>query len=723
MLISPSEEQKTILKKILNSNLTINAVAGSGKTTTNLHIANAYKTSNILLLTYNSKLKMETRMKIDKYKIENLETHSYHSFGVKYYDRMCFTDLSIKNIINLNLPKLKSFKYDIIIIDEAQDMTPLFYEFALKILADNDIDNPRLVISGDLNQSIYDFNKADNRYLKYADKLFLKDTWDNATLSKSFRITSETASFINNCMYGYEYIKSNKITNIRPRYVICDTFGGKYGTSSSILSEFKNIISLGYKPDDIFILAPSIRTNNSPVRILANQISEMNIPIYVPTSDSENIDESVIENKLVISTIHQSKGRERLVVFLFGFDNSYFKFFKKDADPTKCPNELYVATTRALERLIIFHHYSNDYLPFLNKDLLSKYTNFNNGRLFIKNNESESFGKIAVTDLIRHLTMDTVQTCKSFLNIQQIRSPSKMIKIPIKSSQVVGNESVSDITGTAIPAYYEYRLKQKMTIFNGIPTQFIKNNKSSTKQTLISDFSSGDCMIDTDDDKPISKNKEPQKTADTLIVEKIKLNEISESELLYLANRWLSYCSGYIFKLKQIKNFNWLSHENLLACLDRMDTLGLSKSTIFEKKVSVERDKIFKNKDVAGYMDCFDPVQNSVFEFKCTERIEDEHLLQVALYMYLYRISHGKVKETGNIIDLLNKQLNINTNETRFYVYNILSDELIEIKAEQGVLKEMISYLVERKYAQLVIDNDEQFLNKMNEIKTKYIIN
>lgn len=40
-----------------------------------------------------------------------------------------------------------------------------------------------------------------------------------------------------------------------------------------------------------------------------------------------------------------------------------------------CPNELYVATTRTLEHLILFHHETNDYLPFSNLDKIKEYAN------------------------------------------------------------------------------------------------------------------------------------------------------------------------------------------------------------------------------------------------------------------------------------------------------------------------------------------------------------
>ena len=63
-----------------------------------------------------------------------------------------------------------------------------------------------------------------------------------------------------------------------------------------------------------------------------------------------------LKGKIVFSTFHQSKGRERKVVLVFNFDQSYFKYYGKELDPNVCPNELYVATTRAQEHLSLFHH-------------------------------------------------------------------------------------------------------------------------------------------------------------------------------------------------------------------------------------------------------------------------------------------------------------------------------------------------------------------------------
>jgi superfamily I DNA/RNA helicase len=224
LLPSISNEQSNIIKSLENNNIIVDSVAGSGKTTTILYITKANPNKNILLLTYNSKLKLETRNRVKNLNLKNIEVHSYHSYCVKYYDNHCITDSKIREIINtesvfIKLPK----NYDIIILDEAQDITPLYFELICKIIKDLNY-NTKICIFGDQNQSIYGFNKADERYIIYGDKLFNFNqlTWKKEYLKESFRITNKMAEFINNCMLDYDRIISNKKSNVLVRYIICD---------------------------------------------------------------------------------------------------------------------------------------------------------------------------------------------------------------------------------------------------------------------------------------------------------------------------------------------------------------------------------------------------------------------------------------------------------------------------------------------------------------------
>lgn len=81
-----------MIKELEISHIKINAVAGSGKTTTALMMAKHYSSKKILLLTYNNSLKNETRNKVFDMDLENIEVHSYHSFVVKYYSSKAYTD-------------------------------------------------------------------------------------------------------------------------------------------------------------------------------------------------------------------------------------------------------------------------------------------------------------------------------------------------------------------------------------------------------------------------------------------------------------------------------------------------------------------------------------------------------------------------------------------------------------------------------------------------------
>jgi ribonucleoside-diphosphate reductase alpha subunit len=134
-----SSEQNSIVEQLENTNVIVDSVAGSGKTTTNLHIALKYSTYNILLLTYNAKLKIETRDRVKKFNIKNLEVHNYHSFCCKYYDSSCFNDTKLKGVISerKKLIKPNKFAFDMIILDEAQDINPLYYELFYLIYKEN----------------------------------------------------------------------------------------------------------------------------------------------------------------------------------------------------------------------------------------------------------------------------------------------------------------------------------------------------------------------------------------------------------------------------------------------------------------------------------------------------------------------------------------------------------------------------------------------------------
>ena len=109
------------------------------------------------------------------------------------------------------------------------------------------------------------------------------------------------------------------------------------------------------------------------MKILENKLVQAGIPIFIPLDDvcniSGDIQSQIMTGKVTFCSFHQSKGLEKKHVYVFGFSNSYFNFYAKDADSSVCPNVFYVAVTRALERLsVVAEECDGEHLPFI--DLL-----------------------------------------------------------------------------------------------------------------------------------------------------------------------------------------------------------------------------------------------------------------------------------------------------------------------------------------------------------------
>jgi hypothetical protein len=666
MLPKPSEEQQQIISAIIEGyNVVVDSIAGSGKTTCSLHIAKSSPEKKILHLTYNAKLRLETKEKVKKYGIHNLEVHSYHSFCVKYFNEVCYTDNEIDKLLKNDTQCKRKFFYDRIILDEVQDMTPLYFKLWCKIVKHNNNPNANICIFGDKNQSIFEFNKADERFIIYGDEIFTFNNclWKKCKMSISFRVTFEMSEFINNVMLKEERIHSLKVSTFKPRYLICNCFD-EYNGFNAVFDELKYYLDSGYLPSEIFILAPSISSNNnSPIRKLENKIKRnLDISIFIPMGDDEKMDTEIIDGKLVFTTYHQSKGLERKVIILYGFDNSYFKYYKKNRNSFKCPNELFVATTRAIERISLIHHFQNDYLDFLCKDKINEFCEVIEYREIVKKEEDNSIssiGVIGVCDLLHHLPMEVLQACYEYLDVEQIKPCGEKIDIVTKFEK----ENVSEITGIAIPAYLEYVLTGKIDIY------------------------------------------------ETLLENKLLHVDISENmtcqDILKIANSWNSYKTEFLFKLYQIKNYNWLSEEQLLMCMERLKQFQFDSTTRFECGYKYQH-KMLMNKYIQGYIDCihkeYKNELENIYEFKCVKQLKIENYIQAALYKYLYEICNKKT---------VNKCL----------LYNILTDELVSITCSFAYLEKMLDFLLFHKYNQVGYITDENFLLNIKSIRREYFKN
>ena len=696
-VISPSDEQLAIIDCVTEGkNVMVDAVAGSGKTTTVMFLAMENKDKSILQVTYNKQLKFEVREKADIHGLKNLEVHTYHSLCVKFYDKDAHTDDKIIGVLSNNIPPKMAKRYDIVITDEVQDMTPNYFALICKFMKDMGLDKSTILILGDRYQGIYDFKNADTRFLTYSHKIWNeKDNFVRLPLQESYRVTEQIAWFVNKAMLGSDRIVSKKKGKHAVQYYKRNIFS-IHSTFAGLIDGF--IKKQGYQPSDIFILAPSLKSTNNPIKRLENELVRNKIPVYFSRNEEDGLDDDVIKGKVAFTTFHQSKGRERKIVFVFGFDDSYFDFHAKEKLRSECPSELYVAVTRASEILIVVESADKDQLQFMNCD----HDQLRNTRMVDffgmpvkKKGEKEKEKKpvekkdihsTTVTELTSYISEENNEKLIDLLDLlfKIETKPSSKTTVDIPSNIKTNNgktEDVSDINGLAIPAMYEMKKsKEKQCTLKSIIDE----------QYAIADKGTKDFIA--------SKMKELDKY--------VKKNKIGS--FLCLGNVYIAVCENIHSKLNQIDNYNWLTREMIDVCHDNLAT-NVGKHPVFEQELGNfegETGKYFKyisndygTIEIKGRIDAYD--DTTLWEFKCVGTLQSEHLLQLTVYAWLWEKCDNKHKKY--------KILNIRTGEVR------------KLNYQPHLVEEVMSILFENKYYKKPKDNDNMFIEKCNKMRKKIL--
>jgi len=671
--INFTEQQKQVIKFAEGTDansLIIDAVAGSGKTTTIIGIAEAVPNKSILQFTYNAMLKGEVRDKV-KY-LHNVEVHSYHSFAVKYYEPKAYVDTVICSIISKNKAPYTSIpNYDLIVVDEAQDMTPLYYRLIRKIIIDSNYQG-QIIIMGDRYQGIYEFKKADTRFLTLASKLYTDFNFVDLKLSESKRITNPIAQLVNNMT------KSNRISSSKEgrkvQYIVDNPFRAADDLANFLV---KQINDKKITPNDIFVLCPSVKSINAPFKKMENILVMNNIPCYVSKATEHKIDEKIIHSKVVFTTFHQSKGRERKVVIIFNFDASYFKYYARSLDPKVCPATLYVGVTRAKEHLYLIHDKKEAPLPFLTFDEeLKNYTDIKGKSTFTTSEETSLPSvehKTCVTELIKYLDDDTLYTLSLLIDqlFLEFRKPFMKVSFTndIETNSENDNkmyEQVSDLNGLAIPAMWESRHKGHMSTIERNLEKLVMDDKI-------------DMFLKS---KLLNLNL-PCKTP---------------SDFLLCANLYTAVVEKLYFKISQIPEHNWLNIQDVDKCLDVMEmTLNeeSESSYTFEKGINYTYESLeYGNIQITGVIDAVS--ESTVFEFKCVDTITLEHQLQLLAYCWLWYKVHGENAKR------LFKLLNIRTGQ----VFQINENKMY-------LLEDVMSVLFSAKYTVKEEKSDVEFIENL----------
>jgi DNA polymerase III epsilon subunit-like protein len=338
---------------------TVRACAGAGKTTLLLGLVDRAPPSwSILLLVFNARLKEDTRNRLTRAQARRTHVHTYHSF-VRMIDSIAGMPTS-DDMLRAARRRSPVQAFHMVMIDEAQDLDPLLYEIICRRL----VVTRRLVVVGDARQAVYTYRGADSRFLTLAPLLWPAYEHHGAChdhrLSTSQRATIEVAAFVSRVMVHAPILYSHKS---------CATFPVQYwhGDSAEQASAIVHgLLKEGYAKDDILMLAVSVRSKGGPVKRMQHTLSEHLVFV------DEHFSARHGTNKIQCNTLVAAKGTESRIVIVMGFDQSYFDLYDREGDRSVCPNALYVACTRARERLYVMHDASYPPLPFLDMEALQE---------------------------------------------------------------------------------------------------------------------------------------------------------------------------------------------------------------------------------------------------------------------------------------------------------------------------------------------------------------
>lgn len=355
---------------------------GVGKTTIMIHkimhlrraglISNGH---NFLIVTFTNSARMEFVEKSKKMNEKNLfslnNVMTIHKFAGRIYKRFGSSkECDVSTIINAATKtieattdsELSTFLRDllVIIVDEAQDISFIQYNFLLQLKQKLGI---CLMLIGDPNQNIFQFQGGSDRFL-----LDFEANSYNLTINN--RSAKEIVDFAN-------YFRPNQIL---PAMVSSRKEKGSveiYRLPEEKIMDtvIEMIHKLKVGREDVAIIGPvkkSRRCYNSYLNIGLSlfenlfNMYDIDYVIHYPTGGNEQNKKSKRQKgKINLHTVHSSKGDEFHTVFLLNFH-----FFTQGRRPTyEAYNQFmylwWTGITRAKIRLVIIMDDSKDHWPIL----------------------------------------------------------------------------------------------------------------------------------------------------------------------------------------------------------------------------------------------------------------------------------------------------------------------------------------------------------------------
>lgn len=334
--ISLTDEQELFIKKALEGcNIWVDACIGSGKTTAIQMLCNELpKNLNILYLTFNRLLKIDAQSKI---KSKNVHVTNYNGFAYQSLKAVGIKSGIDEQISTFNKERPSIDRYDVLILDEYQDISSDIAEM-LEYIRET-CREIQIIADGDMAQKIYDY--SDLSVPDFIDKLL--GDYVKLEFTKCFRLSEEIASKLgriwkkkivgvnNDCQVEYmsqeqvtEYLSHQAAENI-----LC--LGERTGKMADVLNELESKHHEKFNKKTVYA---SIRDKDGEYSY--------------PKSTSA-----------IFTTYDSSKGLERPICVVFDYTEEYWKSRSERSNQKYeiLRNIFCVAASRGKKRIILVTDY------------------------------------------------------------------------------------------------------------------------------------------------------------------------------------------------------------------------------------------------------------------------------------------------------------------------------------------------------------------------------
>ncbi|WP_457641800.1 3'-5' exonuclease [Persephonella sp.] len=263
------------------------------------------------------------------------------------------------------------FKYDVILVDESQDLTKKHIQIIHHLKKDTyiaiwGVDETQRIYGSDKENDSRNWNWKEVGVQAAGNTIILRRTYRNpGSIVKFARKFLSLDEVMIKRLKEFDLSDIEILRNGSKDIEFIETNNGHI--KDVLVKKVANLIDEGYKFKDIMILLPFKNLIQDVGEHLKIVFQEENISYF--SSASTKQEKEVFQNKLNVLSYHSSKGLEKPVVIVSSI-NYYPHTSSKLVEDIRVERRLlYVAMTRPLEKLILVY---DNYLDRKRKELLTK---------------------------------------------------------------------------------------------------------------------------------------------------------------------------------------------------------------------------------------------------------------------------------------------------------------------------------------------------------------